>query len=84
MEKRANEVLAKATSMLEQVAEISLMSAIEEGMFASIKRERTGGRGLDGVIRKSERYYNPFPEIFMKELTSSDFQPVLWGDEVKG
>lgn len=84
MEKRANEVLAKATSMLEQVAEISLMSAIEEGMFASVKRERTGGRGLDGVIRKSERYYNPFPEIFMKELTSSDFQPVLWGDEVKG
>ena len=84
MEKRANEVLRDATSMLEQVAEISLMSAIEDGMFASVKRERTGGRGLDGVIRKSERYYNPFPKIFMQELASSDFSPVLWGNPAKG
>ena len=38
MEKRANEVLRKAASMLEQVAKIGLMSAIEQGMFASIKR----------------------------------------------
>lgn len=80
MEKRANEVLRKAASMLEQVAKIGLMSAIEQGMFASIKRERTGGRGLDGVIKKSERYYNPFQALFMKELTSPDFSPLLWGN----
>jgi beta-lysine 5,6-aminomutase alpha subunit len=84
MEKRANEVLAKATSMLEQVAEIGLMSAIEKAMFASIKRERTGGRGLDGVITKNKGYYNPFPEIFMHELTSSDFSPVLWANQLEG
>ena len=83
MEKRANEVLAKATSMLERVAEINLMSAIEDGMFASIKRERTGGRGLDGVIKKSKRYYNPFPRLFMQELESPHFSPVLWGNRVK-
>ena len=83
MEKRANEVLAKATAMLEQVAEIGLMSAIEKGMFASVKRERAGGRGLDGVVRKNKGYYNPFPEMFMQELTSHNFSPVIWGNHTK-
>lgn len=83
MEKRANEVLERATLMLEQVAEIGLMSAIEGGMFASIKRQRTGGRGLDGVVKKNAEYYNPFPEVFAEELESSCLSPVFWGNRAK-
>ncbi len=78
MERRANEVLTKATAMLEQVAEIGLMSAISQGMFAGVKRDPRGGRGLDGVVKKRDGYYNPFPEIFMRELSSPAFSPKLW------
>ena len=78
MEQRANEVLTKAVAMLEQVAEIGLMSAISQGMFAGVKRDPHGGRGLDGVVRKRDGYYNPFPDLFMKELSSPSFAPKLW------
>lgn len=78
MEERANEVLTRATAMLEQVAEIGLMSAISQGMFAGVKRDPRGGRGLDGVVRKRDGYYNPFPALLMKELSSPGFAPRLW------
>ncbi|MEW5865327.1 MAG: lysine 5,6-aminomutase subunit alpha [Bacillota bacterium] len=84
MERRANEVLTKATAMLERVAEIGIMSAIEQGMFASIKRDRRGGRGLDGVVKKREGYYNPFPQLFMRELSSPGFAPKLWRHRMQG
>jgi beta-lysine 5,6-aminomutase alpha subunit len=35
-------------------------------MFAEISRTPTGGKGLDGVIRKADNYYNPFPQLMLQ------------------
>ncbi len=59
-EQRADEVLTKALALLEQVERIGLMEAIEQGIFADVKRSRFGGKGLDGVAKKAPDYYNPF------------------------
>ena len=37
--------------------------ALSKGIFADIKRPQDGGKGLDGVKRKGERYYNPILEL---------------------
>lgn len=60
VEKRADFVLDKALSLLEKIEKEGLFNALEEGTFANVKRPRTGGKGLDGVIKKSSCYYNPF------------------------
>lgn len=62
VEQRANEVLTKALDLLTHVEKVGLMEAIEQGVFADVKRGRFGGKGLDGVAKKSPDYYNPFPE----------------------
>lgn len=63
IQQRAKEVLEKAVTMLEQVAELGLVQAIANGMFADIKRPSSGGKGLNGVVGKSEKYYNPFYDL---------------------
>jgi len=62
IEKRARDVLAGAVRLLDGVAERGLMSAIEAGTFADVKRARDGGRGFDGVFAKDAAYWNPFAE----------------------
>jgi beta-lysine 5,6-aminomutase alpha subunit len=66
--KRARQVLDEAIGLLEEVADVSLFDAIEKGMFAEVKRSKTGGKGLDGVIEKAPDYWNPFEEFLKKEL----------------
>ncbi len=68
MEKRANEVLSKAYSLLKEIEKEGLFKTIEKGIFASIKRSIDGGKGLDGVIKKEKDYYNPFMELMINEL----------------
>lgn len=58
--KRANQVLKNAVNLLEEIDDIGLFKAIEKGIFADIKRDTNSGRGLDGVIKKKEDYFNPF------------------------
>lgn len=60
MQQRAATVLAKATELLSQVAEIGLFTALERGMFADVKRSRQGGKGLEGVFMQAADYCNPF------------------------
>ncbi|QKG85764.1 D-lysine 5,6-aminomutase subunit alpha [Kroppenstedtia pulmonis] len=62
IEKRGQTVLRKSLEMLEEVEEIGLFQALERGMLADVKRSMTGGKGLGGVLRKEEGYYNPFEE----------------------
>ncbi len=62
IEARAQDVLAGAVRILDGVAERGLMSAIESGTFADVKRPRDGGRGYDGVFAKDPSYWNPFSE----------------------
>lgn len=68
IETRAGEVLAQATVLLQELAEIGLFSALEKGLFAGVKRSRNGGKGLGGVFQCSEDYYNPFMDIMAREL----------------
>jgi beta-lysine 5,6-aminomutase alpha subunit len=68
VERRAREVLDGALRILERVAERGLMTAIEDGTFADVRRAREGGRGLEGVFARGERYWNPFAEQLAGEV----------------
>ncbi|MEC9484584.1 MAG: lysine 5,6-aminomutase subunit alpha [Candidatus Izemoplasma sp.] len=59
IQSRAKDVLKDATHLLKDIDQKGLFQAIEEGTFAGIKRSRDGGKGLEGVIKKDERYVNP-------------------------
>jgi beta-lysine 5,6-aminomutase alpha subunit len=66
--KRANQVLEEAVAFLEKVEGTGLMDAIAAGLFADVKRPRDGGKGLDGLRRKGEGYWNPFEVHLTREL----------------
>jgi len=66
--KRAQDVLAGATDMLEELREIGMLEAISRGMFADVKRTMTGGKGLAGVVTRAENYFNPFETLLRQEL----------------
>jgi len=59
---RAAEVLQKAADLLREIERIGLFATLERGIFADIKRPLDGGKGLSGVVRKSDLYFNPFIE----------------------
>lgn len=65
---RAHSVLNEAISFLEQVEKKGMFNAIEEGLFAEVKRPKDGGNGFEGLIKKGPSYYNPFEDAFKKEL----------------
>jgi len=60
IQSRAHEVLDKACDLLKEIEENKLFATLEQGIFAGIKRHRDGGKGLAGVVLKSEGYFNPF------------------------
>ncbi|WP_066506302.1 lysine 5,6-aminomutase subunit alpha [Abyssisolibacter fermentans] len=62
---RAQQVLKKAEELLIEIENEGLFSTIEKGKFASVKRPRDGGKGLDGVVEKDNKYYNPFVELML-------------------
>lgn len=64
---RAVEVLDKAIALLEEINTYGLFDALEKGVFADIKRGKRAGKGLTGVSRKSEGYYNPFVKLMKGE-----------------
>ena len=66
--KRANEVLDKAIEFLQQIKGLGLFDSIEKGLFADVKRNKDGGKGYEGVIRKSKEYWNPVEEFLKNEL----------------
>lgn len=63
VQQRAHATLQKAVSLLEEIQRTGLFTALEQGMFADISRNRTGGRGLDGVFLKGPKYLNPFIDL---------------------
>jgi len=65
IQSRAAEVLEKASTLLKDIEEEGLFATLEQGKFASVKRSRTGGKGLDGVTEKDARYLNPFIELML-------------------
>jgi beta-lysine 5,6-aminomutase alpha subunit len=63
---RARQVLAESIDLLERIVahegRHGLLEAIADGTFGLMRRPADAGRGLDGVVRKSEGYYNPASE----------------------
>ncbi len=68
LEQRADRVLSKALELLTHVAKIGLMAAIEQGLFADVKRSRVGGKGLAGVVKQAPDYYNPLLVPMLESL----------------
>lgn len=66
IESRGNKVLEDACQLLEQLEEKGIFQALEEGIFAGIKRGKTKGKGLDGVFVKDSLYLNPFIPLMME------------------
>lgn len=66
IEKRAKDVLQSAKDLLSTLKEKGIFQALEEGIFADVKRPQKGGKGLEGVFLKDAHYFNPFIEPMMK------------------
>jgi beta-lysine 5,6-aminomutase alpha subunit len=60
IESWAAKVLDETLAHLEMIHGKGLFKAIEERAFAEVKRTETGGKGHDGVVRRHEKYLNPF------------------------
>lgn len=65
IQKRASEVLEKGATMLEEIEQDGLFNIIEQGKFAGVKRPINGGKGLEGVLVKDDKYFNPFIELML-------------------
>jgi len=63
IQQRVTFVLNKTLSMLQEIAATGLPNYIEAGFFAGVKRTFTGGKGYEGVIKKSSVYFNPFENL---------------------
>ncbi|GAB3246237.1 D-lysine 5,6-aminomutase subunit alpha [Alteromonas gracilis] len=66
---RARQVLGETIDLLERIAadgdsagDPPLLAAIADGTFGLMKRPADAGRGLDGVARRSEAFFNPATE----------------------
>jgi beta-lysine 5,6-aminomutase alpha subunit len=60
---RARFVFGKAMELLEECRKDGMVAAIGRGRFGDVKREETGGKGLDGVVEKAPDYFNPFLDL---------------------
>ncbi len=65
IQKRAQEVLAKAEKLLRDIENEGIFDTIEKGKFGGVKRSFTGGKGLEGVVEKHENYFNPFIDLLL-------------------
>jgi beta-lysine 5,6-aminomutase alpha subunit len=63
---RAAFVLDKAAELLQEIQTEGLFATLEQGKFGGVKRARTGGKGLDGVVQKDEKYFNPFVDLMLE------------------
>ncbi|MBV9095220.1 MAG: lysine 5,6-aminomutase subunit alpha [Streptosporangiaceae bacterium] len=61
--RRARQVLAESVDLLRRIGSQGLLTAIAAGTFGVTRRPADGGRGLDGVVRRAEGYYNPASQI---------------------
>ncbi|MFL6109311.1 MAG: lysine 5,6-aminomutase subunit alpha [Marmoricola sp.] len=65
--RRANQVLAETIDLLDRIAaepgRAPLLEAIADGTFGLMKRPADGGRGLDGVFRKADGFFNPAMDL---------------------
>src|SRR5579883_306717 len=76
IERRAQAVLADCEGLLERVAAMGLMKAIESGLFADVSRAPEGGRGFEGVFARGADYYNPFEQALSTSVRTAPNEKV--------
>jgi beta-lysine 5,6-aminomutase alpha subunit len=59
----AQRVLADAHELLERIAQTGLLEAIEGATFGDVSRRVDDGRGIEGIVRTEEGYFNPAVEL---------------------
>jgi beta-lysine 5,6-aminomutase alpha subunit len=64
---RAKQVLSESIDLLDRIADDSLLTAIADGTFGLMHRPPDAGKGLDGVAKKANGYYNPATELLEEE-----------------
>jgi beta-lysine 5,6-aminomutase alpha subunit len=59
------QVLSESIDLLEKILahENGLLDAIADGTFGLMRRPADAGKGLEGVVRKADTYYNPVTEL---------------------
>jgi beta-lysine 5,6-aminomutase alpha subunit len=62
IQQRAHHVLDEAVDLLGKIVDDTLLTAIADGTFGIMKRPADRGKGLDGVARHEDDYYNPVTE----------------------
>ncbi|BFU44662.1 lysine 5,6-aminomutase subunit alpha [Krasilnikovia sp. MM14-A1004] len=67
IQQRGRQVLAEAVELLEEIVDDTLLNAIADGTFGIMKRPADRGKGLDGVAKHDEDYYNPVTEALEAE-----------------
>ncbi|MBN2776072.1 MAG: lysine 5,6-aminomutase subunit alpha [Bacteroidales bacterium] len=67
IQNRAKKVLDDAYLLLSEIEKEGLFNALEKGIFADVKRPKNGGKGLAGVVAKTENYFNPFINLMKGE-----------------
>ncbi len=67
IQSRAQQVLDQALDLLMQIEKEGLFNALEKGIFADVKRPKTGGKGLNGVVETDANYRNPFIDLMKGE-----------------
>jgi beta-lysine 5,6-aminomutase alpha subunit len=62
---RGRQVLSESIDLLEKILahENGLLDAIADGTFGLMRRPADAGKGLEGVARKADSYYNPVTEL---------------------
>jgi beta-lysine 5,6-aminomutase alpha subunit len=65
IQQRAQSVLKDAEVMLKDIEKEGIFSTIQQGKFGGVKRPFDGGKGLDGVVEKSDGYINPFIALML-------------------
>ena len=66
---RARQVLGEAVELLEKVVDDTLLTAIAQGTFGSMRRPADGGKGLDGVAARAPGYLNPAADLLQEGAT---------------
>jgi beta-lysine 5,6-aminomutase alpha subunit len=65
---RAHDVLDRTLAFLGDLDRTGLMTAIERGQFADVRRPKDGGKGMDGLCRKGPDYWNPVETTLTQRL----------------
>src|SRR5260221_9280823 len=58
----AGQILREAVELLREIDKLGLLNGLEAEFLPARKAFPEGGRGLEGVIERSEHYFNPFYE----------------------